>query len=202
MQRQTLVLVHGFMGGSAQWNCVRPHLEPVVDLVALDLPGFGQNSHLPPLDRIEAFADWAIAEVKGRGVERYALLGHSMGGMIAQEIARRDQHAIRKLVLYATGAVGVIPGRFETIYESKRRAAADGAEATARRISATWFLDWEHSGRYPDCAAVAARAGLPAILAGLDAMQAWSGEDQLVGIPHETLILWGDRDRTYSWDQT
>ena len=191
-----LVLVHGFMGGGAQWAGLDGP-----PLIAVDLPGFGAHAHLPPIDRIEDFADWVIADLRARGVDRYHLLGHSMGGMIAQEIARRDAARIELLILYATGASGVLPGRFETIAESKRRASKDGPKATARRISATWFLHREAAPGYPACAKIAEQASLAAIHAGLDAMEAWSGVARLGKIPHETLILWGDQDRTYAWPQ-
>lgn len=36
------------------------------------------------------------------------------------------------------------------------------------------------------------------MLAGLDAMQAWSGVDALAQLQPETLVIWGDRDRTYA----
>ncbi len=39
------------------------------------------------------------------------------------------------------------------------------------------------------------------MLAGLDAMDAWSGEDELSQIRSKTLVIWGDRDRTYPWQQ-
>ena len=196
-----LVLVHGFLGGSKQWDGLKAELEDGHPVIAVDLPGFGQNAHLEPIDRIEGFADWVIQYVRDRGVQGYNLLGHSMGGMIAQEIARKDKNRVQKLVLYATGSVGVLPGRFETIEESKRRASLDGAAATARRISATWFLDEEAAPRYEACAHIAEHAGAEAILAGLDAMQAWSGKDELSEIHQETLVIWGDCDRTYAWEQ-
>lgn len=196
-----LVLVHGFMGGSAQWDGYVGTLAQTRDLIALDLPGFGKNAHLPPLGSIGAYAEWMIQQVQARGVDRYHLLGHSMGGMIAQEMAMRDSQNIQRLVLFATGAVGILPGRFEPIETSKRRAAKEGAEATARRIAATWFLKREAATGYAACAAIAACSQLTAINAGLDAMQGWSGADQLARIGHDTLILWGDRDRTYPWAQ-
>lgn len=197
-----LVLVHGFMGGSAQWSdLIRALTARGVDVFAVDLPGFGKNAELDPIDSIEAFAIWVIQHLNDLGIERYDLLGHSMGGMIVQEVARRDAVRVNRLVLYATGATGVLPGRFETIAESKRRARADGAVATARRISATWFLERENAPGYAGCARVAECASAGAIQAGLDAMEVWSGEDALAEIAAETLVLWGDRDRTYAWPQ-
>lgn len=196
-----LVLVHGFMGGSAQWTGEVAQFSDTRDVIALDLPGFGMLNQLAPIDSIAGFADWVIADLDRRGVRTFDLLGHSMGGMIVQEVARKAPERVRKLVLYATGAQGVLPGRFETIATSKARARADGAPATARRISATWFLDREAAPAYPECSAIAERASLPALLAGLDAMENWSGEAALGSLTQETLVLWGDRDRTYAWEQ-
>ena len=196
-----LVMVHGFMGGSAQWAAQRTALEGTCEVIALDLPGFGGNASLAAISSISGFADWIIGELADRGVKRFNLLGHSMGGMIVQDVARRIPDQIEKLILYATGSVGVIPGRFETIAQSQRRATADGAGATARRIAATWFLEKEASPAFEGCAAIAEQAGLSAILAGLDAMEGWTGADNLADLEPETLIIWGDQDRTYNWQQ-
>ena len=196
-----LVLVHGFMGGAAQWAGEVDLLSDTCEVSALDLPGFGAHNHLPAIKTIGGFADWVIAELDRRNVHEFNLMGHSMGGMIVQEVAHKIPQRVRKLVLYATGAKGVLPGRFETIAESKSRAQSDGAKATARRISATWFLQGEAAPAYASCADIAERAGLPAILAGLDAMEAWSGEAALATMTPQTLIIWGDCDRTYAWEQ-
>lgn len=197
-----LVLVHGFMGGTAQWQGLIQRMGSDREVIELALPGYGTAADQAPLDRIGAYADWAIAALRARGVDRYHLMGHSMGGMIAQEMARRDAGAVARLILYGTGPHGTIPGRFETMEQSRQRAQIDGAEATARRISATWLLETERSADFPMVAAQAQSAGLPAILSSLTAMEHWSGIDQLDQIKARTLILWGDRDRTYDWHQT
>jgi ABC-type proline/glycine betaine transport system permease subunit len=44
-----LVLVHGFMGGSAQWQGQIAAFSGTCDVIAVDLPGFGANNHLPAL---------------------------------------------------------------------------------------------------------------------------------------------------------
>lgn len=189
-----LVLVHGFMGGSDQWTGV----EVSRKLIRPDLPGFGHNAHLPPIDSVPAFAAWALGQIE---TPVFDLLGHSMGGMIVQEMVRQAPDRINRLILYGTGAVGVLPGRFEPIETSMQRARDDGAEDTARRIAATWFLERDAAPAYGSCADIAAKASLPAILAGLDAMRSWSGRDHLLQVSCETLVLWGDQDRTYLWSQ-
>lgn len=189
------------MGGSAQWDLQRADFAPDFDIIPLDLPGFGANNHLPAISSIGGFADWVVAELRAMGVARYHLMGHSMGGMIVQEMVRQDSDRIDKLILYGTGAVGVLPGRFETIEQSKTRAEADGVPRTARRISATWFLDEERAEPFEACASIAQQASAAAVMAGLDAMKAWSGVDHLAEIKKRTLVIWGDKDRTYPWSQ-
>lgn len=189
------------MGGGRQWQSQTEALTGF-DVIALDLPGFGQNAQFEALDSIEGYAEWALDELSRLGIERFYLIGHSMGGMVVQEMIARAQERVDRLVLYGTGATGVLPGRFETIGTSKRRACADGPQTTARRIAATWFLERERAEAYQACAEIAEKCSLKAILAGLDAMQDWSGAEHLVDIKTRTLVIWGDNDRTYTWCQT
>lgn len=197
-----LVLVHGFLGGSEQWKDIRRDLGQSFEIVTVDLPGFGKNADLDPRHTINGYATWVLDALAGQGIDRFHLLGHSMGGMIAQEIVALAPDKIQLLVLYGTGATGVLPGRFEPIETSRLRAQKDGPRRTARRIAATWFLEQEAAPAFEDCAAIAEVSTLKAIHAGLDAMQAWTGENNLQNIRSETLIIWGDQDRTYPWRQT
>lgn len=196
-----LVFVHGFMGGSEQWEKQFDELSKEYELITIDLPGFGINNQLPAINSIYSFSKWVIAELKKKNIKKYHLLGHSMGGMIVQEMVRSDSQNIDKLILYGTGSLGVLPGRFETIKQSKIRAKNDGASETAARISATWFLDYHNSFAYEACSKIAKKSSLESILAGLDAMNEWSGEQNLKKLENKTLIIWGDQDRTYLWPQ-
>jgi pimeloyl-ACP methyl ester carboxylesterase len=197
-----LVMVHGFMGGSRQWAEQTKALASCLDVVTIDLPGFGLNAHLRAPDTITAFATWVLDHLRTQGIDRFHLLGHSMGGMIAQEMVALSPDRVDRLVLYGTGATGVLPGRFEPIHISKSRAQTDGPRKTARRIAATWFLDREAAAGFEGCAAIAERSSLQAIEAGLNAMEGWNGEPNLVAIKAPTLVIWGDHDRTYPWHQT
>lgn len=197
----SLVFVHGLMGGSQQWQ---QQLEALshFESVALDLPGFGQNAGTKALTSISDIAGWALDELAARGIRHFNLVGHSMGGMVAQEMVAHAPERVDRLVLYGTGATGVLPGRFETIETSKDRVKAEGSNATARRIAATWFLHRDHAPAYESCAQIAQLSGIDAILAGLDAMNGWSGTAYLRHIKAKTLVIWGDHDRTYPWNQT
>ncbi|MFK7877072.1 MAG: alpha/beta fold hydrolase [Paracoccaceae bacterium] len=195
-----IVFVHGFLGGSLQWQAQCAAFGDV-ETYCVDLPGFGENAHLDGFSSIAEFAGWVVSHLASQGINRFHLVGHSMGGMIAQEIIAQAPDCVVRLVLYGTGAQGVLPGRFETIATSKQRAVADGPKATARRIAATWFLDGDGASAYEPCASIAERSRLPTVLAGLDAMKGWNGAALLGSIEADTLIVWGDQDRTYPWAQ-
>jgi len=196
-----LVFVHGYLGGAAQWNAQVNFLKQDYRVFCLDLPGYGARSDEVAPDSITAFAEFCLSELTALGCEKFHLVGHSMGGMVVQEMIRLAPERVNRLMLYGTGPVGLLPGRFEPIEESKRRVKEDGAEVSARRISATWFLAREESAQYPVCEALAIKSSMQAMLAGLTAMETWSGVDALPSIKSPTLVLWGDGDRTYPWSQ-
>ena len=194
-------MVHGFMGGSTQWNLQRTALSDGRDFITVDLPGFSIHSDMEGPNRIAGFAEYVWSELDKQGVADIHLLGHSMGGMIVQEMVALQPDRVKKLVLYGTASTGNLPGRFESFETSKQRTKADGVSATARRISATWFLDYENAKEFENCASLAERSSLQAMLAALDAMKTWSRTDNLPKIACETLIVWGEKDRTYRWPQ-
>ena len=196
-----LVLVHGYLGGSSQWDAQLPLLGQYFEVVTLDLAGYGRANHLvAPTDLVD-HARNVLATLDHLGIERFHLLGHSMGGMVVQEITRQAPHRVNKLVLYATGPLGCIPGRFETMARSRERLRDDGVQRTARRICATWLLDREASAAYEALAALATQASEQAASAGLSAMESWDGRDHLGRIEQATLVIWGEGDRTYGWSQ-
>ncbi len=199
---EPLVLVHGYLGGSIQWQAEIEALREHFDVIAVDLAGYGQAGQLPAPTEMAAHARDVLATLSALGVERFHLLGHSMGGMVVQEVVRQAPARVRRLVLYATGPQGSIPGRFESMARSRERLAADGLAPTARRICATWLLQGEQSPAYEALAAIALQADLDAALAGLWAMEGWDGREHLAAIGQPTLVIWGEHDRTYTWPQT
>lgn len=198
---KTLVFVHGFLGGSKIWNDQVAAFSKQFNVVTPELPGFGTawDQHCP--DRIEAFAEHILGHLDEAGIDEFMLVGHSMGGMIVQEMAARAPKRINRLVLYGTGPVGMLPGRFEPIEESRRRVREEGPEATVRRTVTTWFMQGVDASKFGLCMELGSKASVQAVLAGLSAMEAWDGRAALPGISQPTLVLWGDSDRSYLWSQ-
>ena len=90
-----LVLIHGLGGTHLIWTPVIDRLAAERDVIAVDLPGFGQSPTLPegrpasPANLAEALSA-ALAEL---GVERPHLVGNSLGGWVALEIAKAGRAA-------------------------------------------------------------------------------------------------------------
>ena len=199
-QKKAVVFVHGYLGGSQQWLAQVETLSNDFNVITPDLPGYGLNNKMQSPESIGGYAAYVINELDKLGIDRFHLIGHSMGGMIVQEMVSRIPNRVEKLVLYGTGPVGIMPGRFESIEESKQRLKTEGIESSARRISAKWFVEATDCCSYQACADIAVQASPQAALAGLTAMEGWSGTDSLAGIASPTLVLWGDQDQSYQWE--
>lgn len=200
-QGPALVLQHGFMSGSDYWQQQIEALSDMFTVIAPNLPGFGLNAHIDSPASISGYIDAIMEDLDALGFERFSLVGHSMGGMIAQEIALRHSRRIDRLILYCTGPLGELPGRFESISESRSHIENGGLESTRERTVASWFLHRENDPNYPAALTLARLAKKQAVLAGLSAMEQWQSVDRLHKLDVQTLVLWADRDRTYPWSQ-
>ena len=116
-----LIMQHGFLGGSGYWVPQLPALGNSFDIVAPDLPGFAGSTAQPAQDSIEGMAAAVMALIDTLDINRFHLLGHSMGGMVAQQIALDHPRRLEKLVLYGTASLGDLPKRFETLQASRAR---------------------------------------------------------------------------------
>ncbi|MFT5608399.1 MAG: pimeloyl-ACP methyl ester carboxylesterase [Parvicella sp.] len=65
-----------------------------------DLPGHGLSKGAP-LTTIEAMADWCAAFLDAAGVQKATVIGHSQGGLISLELAKRHPEKVTKLALLA-----------------------------------------------------------------------------------------------------
>jgi len=97
-----VILIHGAGGSHLHWPAALRRL-PGTTVYALDLPGHGR-SRAQGRERIEEYARDVIGFVDQIGAEQAFLVGHSMGGAIAQSVALTASDRVRGLVLLATGA--------------------------------------------------------------------------------------------------
>ena len=196
-----LVLVHGFLGSSEMWNPQIKFFKENFRVIAPALPGFGKSRTMNSCDSIECMAKSILVFLEKKEIKNFNLLGHSMGGMIVQEMAKIAGEKILKLICYGTGPRGDIPGRFETIDESRDKLKINGLKNTAHRIAKTWFIEEERAKYFYLCEEAGNQTSVEAADNGLAAMKNWNGVKNLKNIKNETLIVWGEQDKAYNFNQ-
>ena len=196
-----LVLVHGYLGSSEMWCNQRDYFSKSCRVISPALPGFGESSSAQSLDSINKMARFVIDILDERKIQKFNLLGHSMGGMIVQEIAKIIGDRVNKLICFATGSIGEIPGRFETIDETRKRLKNDGIDISFSRVPKKWFVKGDKDKNYYLCENAVKNVFLETADNALIAMKNWSGKDNLKNIKNDTLIVWGDKDTSYNFDQ-
>jgi pimeloyl-ACP methyl ester carboxylesterase len=99
-----LVLVHGLGLTWRSWQPVLDALEARHDVVAIDLPGFGESPPLPDgaAPTPTRLADAVESELDRLNLDAPALVGNSLGGWVALELARRGR-ATRAVVIAPSG---------------------------------------------------------------------------------------------------
>jgi pimeloyl-ACP methyl ester carboxylesterase len=99
-----LVLVHGLGLSRRSWEPVLDALEVCHDVIAIDLPGFGESPRLPDdaAPTPTRLADAVESELDRLGLEAPAVVGNSLGGWVALELARRGRVA-RAVVISPSG---------------------------------------------------------------------------------------------------
>ena len=100
--RPTVVFVHGALHDHGVWTlAARWFANHGWSALAPNLPGHAKSAGAP-LASIEAMADWLLAFVDATGAARFAVVGHSMGSLVALETAARAPERVSHLVLVAT----------------------------------------------------------------------------------------------------
>ena len=193
---KTVVLQHGFVGGGEYFAPLSAHLARNFDVIATDLPGFAGSADIPVPDTIAEIAAALVDTVTGLGVERFSLLGHSLGSVTALQAALDYPDRIEKLILYGSTPSGTLPDRFETWQETIARIEKESIDAMAAWIAATWFVDGEKHPLYAFTTAAGAGASQEGAIRMLRASAPWDVRDRLGEVAMPTLVICGDADRS------
>jgi len=196
-----LVLVHGFLGSAKMWEPQVKFFKDNFRVITPDLPGFGKSNKVKSYKSIKSIANLLLDCLENKKINKFHLLGHSMGGMIAQEMAKKKGNKISKLICYSTGPRGEMPGRFETVHQSRKKLKKKGLKIIAKNIAKTWFVKGEKAKYFDLCVKSGRRASNECADNALIAFKNWNGINNLKKIKNETLIIWGDQDKSYNFDQ-
>ena len=152
--KPVVLFLHGFMGASTDWADVMAELADAYHCLAVDLPGHGASTGLPDgLYTMEGTAQALVDLLDGRGIERCAVVGYSMGGRLALYFAMRFPERCRVLVLESAS-----PGLATAQERAARRAVDEDRAARLEREDFDTFVnEWY---RQPLFASLAGQKGL------------------------------------------
>jgi pimeloyl-ACP methyl ester carboxylesterase len=119
-----LVFLHGHPFSRAMWSSQLAVLSDEFRVVVPDLPGYGESPATPGTLTMREIADAVVALLDALGIDRATVVGLSMGGLVAMELALGDPERVAGVVLAATTAAPLTADEAE-----RRRATADDIEA-------------------------------------------------------------------------
>jgi 2-hydroxy-6-oxonona-2,4-dienedioate hydrolase len=210
-----LVLLHALGDNALDWSWVLPALSRGYRVYAPDLPGIGGGS---AADYSPAsFASFVGAFLDALGIERAAVVGNSLGGLIALRLALSDPARVSALGLIDSAGLGrsvspalrapTLPGYGElAIAWARTPPGAAGRAwlranllfAHPRRVPAEWMAEQQRLAQRPGF--------LEASLAALRAQIGPTGQrevllEDLPSMSVPALVVWGARDRIFPGHQ-
>ncbi|MEV4644261.1 alpha/beta hydrolase [Saccharopolyspora sp. NPDC049357] len=188
-----VIALHGWFGSAAAWRVLHPHLDASrFRYVFPDYRGYGARiDEAGEHTLAEAAAD-VLALADRLGLDTFSLVGHSMGGAVAQRVLADAPHRVRALVGISPVPAAGVPFD-EQGWALFSGAAADLANrraiidlTTGNRLTAVWLDAMvEHSRQHSDPAAVA------------DYLRAWAQTDfhtEIEGNPVPVKVIAGEHD--------
>ena len=203
-----VVLVHGLGGQWQNWLENIPRLAQDRRVIAMDLPGFGCTPEAPDdVDvTITQYGRWVNELCDKLGLEQIELIGNSMGGYIAAEVAIQFPERVKRLVLVSAAGISSAEVLQVPILMVGRIAAALATNSVARyrRMAArpiTRHMSLALVARHPrllkaDLAyeGFFKGGGKPGFDDALRASLDYDFRDRLGDVKVPTLIVWGERD--------
>ncbi len=191
-----VTLVHGVGSSLESWSIVASRLAAKFKIIRMDLRGHGKSSPIREPCTLDDFVCDVIAAIDDAGVKRTDLVGFSLGGMIAQQLALTYPDRVGRLALISAAA-GRTPVERRTILARAEKVRMEGVASVIDAAEERWFTTefrvanpdtvrrrlQEFLANDPDSYAAAYRVFAESELG-----------DRIHGIPHQTLVVTGEND--------
>jgi 2-hydroxymuconate-semialdehyde hydrolase len=194
-----VLLVHGFPTSAFLWRRDAPLLASRFRVVAPDLLGYGESEKPPGADLSVLAQARYVGELLDRlGVEELAVVGHDLGGAVAQLLALEGR--VKAMVLMDTACFDVWP-----IEGVKMLQAVPAGQQTAEFVESVVRLTFDigigHAGRMDDAAFQAYLlpwmddpAAFFRAVGAIDGVGLAGRDEDLAGLDLDTFIIWGEDD--------
>jgi pimeloyl-ACP methyl ester carboxylesterase len=226
---EPVVFLHGITDTSRSFHDILPRLgelRPELRLFALDLRGHGDSSMPDPARcrstpetcfRVADFTQDMIAFLDAKGIERANLVGHSLGSLVAQDVALTHPDRVTRIALIATSAsvvghpaiqdfllAGLVEGPWQQSLEAKglrwpdeayEKTPLDADPSAEQWLLANWVTEPTADQRLlAEIASDTARVRLGTWLGAGRAVLEFDSRERLRGLTVPTLVLWPVQD--------
>ncbi len=200
----TVLMLHGIGGGHLAFS---PQVETLANAgfraVAWDMPGYGHSAPIEPYT-FKGLAQSCVDLIDALQCEHVALLGHSMGGMVAQEVVARRPDRVNRLVLCGTSAAfgkrtdGRSAEAWAREFVAQRTAPLDAGKTMAE-VAQKLVPQMVGPGALPEGQRLAEHcmSNVPAATyrRALDCLVTFDRQQELANIRVPTLLIGGEFDR-------
>jgi non-heme chloroperoxidase len=190
---RVVIMLHGYTDSSYSYQSLMDRLDPTIQAIAIDQRGHGDSSKPGCCYAPQDFASDVVAFMDARKIQTATIVGHSMGGVIAQLVALRAPERVSGLVILGSSASFSSPA-VEGLLGAVKEMTEPVDRKFAHEFQASMFTE-----------PIAASALEPYVDASMkvparvwrDVLMQLAPIDLRKDLRHikaRTLILWGDKD--------
>jgi pimeloyl-ACP methyl ester carboxylesterase len=193
---KTLVLIHGFLGGSDVFKAMIDDLSLHFDVLAVDLPGHGQSDVAVSAYTIEAYADAIVDVLKAEDIEKAIWLGHSMGGYIVLSALANEIFEIPKAILLHSAVNADGEEAIEKRTKQQQDIKRDGVESFVEHVIPNFLSPKSSPNLTKKAKDVANQASIEGLVAALEAMKGRTARQSFIDeTSTPILVIEGTEDK-------
>jgi pimeloyl-ACP methyl ester carboxylesterase len=196
--RQTILILHGLFGSKRNWQSIARQLSEQCQVFTLDLRNHGESGHHDNMT-YQVMADDVFQFISERSLKNVSVIGHSMGGKVAMQMALQHPEIIKRLVI-----IDIAPVKYEHGFNdlidslralpldqiSSRQEADEHLRSTVQPETLRQFL-LQNLKKSAD--GFHWRINLDAIQANIDALMDFPNDHRVMQYQNSVLFLKGEK---------